>query len=400
MRGLPAVAILVALATGCGRLGFDAGAGADANADASVPPNLALSLSSGYSHTCAVTFGTLSCWGDNAGGQLGLGDMVARNAAAVVAPDRSWQQVTGGQLHTCAIASTEELYCWGANMQGELGVGDLSPRLTPTLVPLPAAVRSVEAGFGTTCAVLVDDSLWCWGDNAEGQLALDDAVGSPDMSSPVRIGITDRWRDAACGQGHMLAVSMSSALWGSGRNIAYELGLGAGSPGQRRMLTAIAPGPWIEVTAGQNSSCAVDDTMRLFCWGANSMGQLGTGDMAVRDLPFQIAAAESWRDVDLDTFTTCAITASGSMSCWGRNVEGQLGVGDNADRMVPTASGTFTDWIAIGAGRFHTCAMREDGSVWCTGNNASGELGTKDNNRRKEDPRRDALIRHGWGSTR
>jgi alpha-tubulin suppressor-like RCC1 family protein len=83
-----------------------------------------LQLSAGEAHTCGVAADhTLSCWGDNAYGQLGLGTFAEFHEPHAVGSDTDWQTVAAGQHDTCALKTTGALYCWGRNLEGELGDG-------------------------------------------------------------------------------------------------------------------------------------------------------------------------------------------------------------------------------------------------------------------------------------
>lgn len=350
---------------GCGRLEFE------------VHGSRSGAVAAGQAHTCAITDGTLRCWGSNLAGQLGVGDVSPHAGAMIVAADQRWASVSAGMEHTCAITTAGQLSCWGGNAFGQLGLGDLIVRTTPTAVPLPEAAARVATMIDHTCAVLVDGSLYCWGLNDEGQLGLADAFGSPNHPSPEHV--TGMFTDVDCGQGHTLALDALDALSGTGRNTGNELGLGtASTDGQLHTLTPITSvGPWRDISAGQNASCGVARTGALYCWGANGSSNLGTGDTTDRDVPFQIAGFETWSSVDIDTFSTCAVTAANVLYCWGRNLEGQLGLGDIVERVVPTAT-PIDDCAEVSVSRFHACAMRLDGSVWCTGGNSDGQLGIED----------------------
>ena len=74
---------------------------------------------------------------------------------------------------------------------------------------------------------------------------------------------------------------------------------------------------------------------------------------------------------------SCALSTTGAAYCWGANTVGQLGDGTQTDRNVPTAVSmpvgvTFT---AISAGQDHSCGLTAQGAIYCWGWNTNGQLG-------------------------
>jgi alpha-tubulin suppressor-like RCC1 family protein len=365
----------VLLVAGCGRIAFDStdagdAAFGDGDGDRGDGGGLPALVAAHVNNTCAIIDGALSCWGQNSSGQLLTGDMTDRDMPIPIGSDRDWIDVMPGQEHICGVRAGGSLYCWGGNVDGQLGTGDFNPRMTPTLVPLARPVISLDAWFHT-CAVLDNFELWCWGNNNEGELGQGDLPGAPDSPMPVQLGVGMQWSQVATGQGHTIARA-GADVYGTGRNTTDELGLGASAMNQYRVLTPIATG-FTMVAAAQSSSCGIRTDDSVACWGANTFGQLGTGDTAPRDLPTMIGSGQ--RVVDTDTFHGCTLAQTGKINCWGRNVEGQLGTGDRVDQTSPTTSGSFNDWIQLSVGRFHSCAMRSDQSIWCTGQNTIGQVG-------------------------
>jgi hypothetical protein len=57
---------------------------------------------------------------------------------------RTWTSVSVGTDTVCGIASGE-LYCWGANYGGQLGLGDTIARTTPTRVGTDTTWVAVSA---------------------------------------------------------------------------------------------------------------------------------------------------------------------------------------------------------------------------------------------------------------
>src|SRR5438445_10237670 len=109
-------------------------------------------------HTCAVTTdGTIYCWGFNGNGQLGDGTRTNRAVPALVqAPAGvTFQAVSAGGQHTCAVASTGDAYCWGRNEFGRLGDGTAVDRTLPVRVAAPAGVTFtfVGTGAGFSCGL-------------------------------------------------------------------------------------------------------------------------------------------------------------------------------------------------------------------------------------------------------
>gem|GEM_PF-1569499 len=159
----------------------------------------------------------------------------------------------------------------------------------------------------------------------------------------------------------------------------------------------------VQIVAGESHTCALDVDGKVFCWGANSSGQLGIGSTTNRGhnttslIPN--STAPFYTPVDLGTgrravqitagaFHTCALLDNQSIKCWGNNVYGQLGYEDNVNRGTSSAQmgdnlptvqlGTGLIPIQVVAGGYHTCAVFTSGAVKCWGMNDYGQLGLGD----------------------
>ena len=101
------------------------------------------SLSAGDGHTCGVTVsGPAYCWGYNAYGQLGDGTTTDRLVPTQVVGGHAFVGVSAAQIvpffgHTCGVTTSGTVYCWGDNFGGELGDGTTTQRLVPTAVAFP-----------------------------------------------------------------------------------------------------------------------------------------------------------------------------------------------------------------------------------------------------------------------
>ena len=142
------------------------------------------------------------------------------------------------------------------------------------------------------------------------------------------------------------------------------------------------------VAAGELHSMAIDDSGRLWSWGANDSGQLGDGTTRDRSVAARVEGVRGVIAADGGARHTVALRGNGTVWTWGGNERGQLGDDSPADRGVPARVAGLDDVTAVSAGWAHTAALRRDGSVWTWGMNAGGELGDGTT----EDRRRPARV--------
>jgi alpha-tubulin suppressor-like RCC1 family protein len=139
--------------------------------DAGVRPDAAIAsgpmLATGDDHACAIVQGTVDCWGNNAFGDLGLGDGVTRAVPTPVPNLDDPRIVAAGTSHTCVLSGARTIRCFGANESGELGTGDIRSSSTAADVKGSDFV-DLASHFAHACALKSDETLWCWGDEHRG----------------------------------------------------------------------------------------------------------------------------------------------------------------------------------------------------------------------------------------
>ena len=147
----------------------------------------------------------------------------------------------------------------------------------------------------------------------------------------------------------------------------------------------------VDVSAGEDSVCVVTRGGKVFCWGGNSLGELGVdsgtsqcaGAEPCSPTPLEVKGISDAVHVSVGDRHACALRASRTVVCWGRNDLGQLGHASSLDGLcggtpcgrVPVEVASLSDVDGVSAFGSDTCAITRGGAVLCWGNNAIGLLG-------------------------
>jgi large repetitive protein len=125
-----------------------------------------------------------------------LGGAISQNVAITDNDFPTWQSISAGSNYTCAIAATGsnagQAYCWGSDSFGQLGNGAITgDQPTPSPVSTTTGVntwQSISAGSNHACAIAATGSnagqAYCWGSDGFGQLG-NGAAGNSNVPSPV-----------------------------------------------------------------------------------------------------------------------------------------------------------------------------------------------------------------------
>ena len=229
----------------------------------------------------------------------------------------------------------------------------------------------VETSWGHVCTRLASGLVYCWGGGTSGQLG---NGSSSTMSRAVRVAGVSNVRSLGVGRTHTCVVEDETVMC-FGANALLQLGRGAG-PSSETPLVA-DPGSYSIVSAAANHTCAVSTSGvdRVFCWGANDLGQLGLGHTLSPRLVTLVPGSGAPTGLSAGGEHVCASYGTG-IRCWGSNYQGQIGIGTNGEPItVPTA---VTSWsgpvLQVGAGHRVQCASQVGGDLYCWGLAFHGQL--------------------------
>lgn len=201
-------------------------------------------VASGSEFSCALAVdGDVKCWGRNSAGQLGLGDNETRGGEDDVfemgddlpvldlGTGVAVESIALAGSHACAVLAGGNLKCWGENEGGQLGLGDTLTRGNATgqmgddlpFVDLGDGVlaSSVALGARHSCAVVWDGDVKCWGEIVTSSACSSEQgrwnrtivyfraavalVCDPGGNISIGVNVSSRWYDST--QAHWLVCS-------------------------------------------------------------------------------------------------------------------------------------------------------------------------------------------------
>jgi alpha-tubulin suppressor-like RCC1 family protein len=299
-------------------------------------------IDASHRYTCGLTFDERAyCWGDNTWRQLGSESTAAgctfgipcRNRPTSVDGDLRFVALTTGNNHACGLVSDGRAYCWGENGQGQLGSGEYGHGNPPREVAGGHRFAALEAGGFHTCGLKADGQALCWGANMWGQLGVGAGEVHPE---PVPVSGGHVFSVLRGGYGHTCGLAGETAYcWGE--NDAGQLGTGTVSREPLLVPTAVAGGlAFADLSAGSMHTCGITPGGQAYCWGANANGELGDGTDVRSAAPKAVAGGLTFSTISAASGpSTCGRTGSGEVYCWGANTSGQLGTGTQTTSRTP-----------------------------------------------------------------
>lgn len=326
---------------------------------------------------------SLLVWGYNGNGQLGTGDNVSSKVPLPAGSTVAWEALSAGRFHSCGLISGS-LYCWGDRTGGVLGDGAVSGSvLEPELIGGSSDWTSVSASSAHTCGIKGSGQLYCWGLNPYGELGIGNTA---DQNTPQLVASVSGWTMVSSGQDHTCGIRQGGELWCWGRNDVGQLGLGPDSqsdlfrPAPSRVGT---DSDWSWVSTGiATHTCGIRNGGELYCWGDNRFGALGFDTKFAPTDPYgrpqyeprQVGSNNDWSTVSVGFQFTCGLRGGGQRWCWGQNTMGELGNAETLERGIPVKSDSFDDWQWLDVGEQHGCGFRSSG-LYCWGRNSNGAVG-------------------------
>jgi len=237
------------------------------------------------------------------------------------------------------------------------------------------SVSAGDGAAGLACGLSAGGAAYCWGDNSRAELGTKDTTNFSGSSTPTSLGAGLTFTATSVGSDFACAVTAAHAAYCWGNNSVGELGTGLTSV--HSTPVAVTGGlSFTSVSAGGGFACGVAAAGAAYCWGAGAAGQLGNGASAANASPVAVAGGLQFATVSAGTGTACGVTTAAAAYCWGDNSYGQLGNGTMTGSAVPVAVSGGLTWAAISVGNGFVCGLSVARAAYCWGDDTYGELGT------------------------
>ena len=231
-------------------------------------------------------------WGLNGYGDLCLSGLINSRPQQLALDDVTL--ATGARTHAL-FDSKVTVYACGSGDAGELGNGSTSSTNTPTpVIGLPSGVNvtALTSSWEGSGALLGNGDYYNWGYNAAGQLGNGTTTNS---ALPVKVELAGPVRQVFQGgsgpkNGQSIAILRDGDTWTWGDNDRGQLGIGTLTSSEVPVKVHVPEGvTFVTVSSGGYASYGIDSSGRLWAWGDNRSGQLGTGsDQERATLPVDV----------------------------------------------------------------------------------------------------------------
>ncbi|XP_065449840.1 RCC1 and BTB domain-containing protein 2 isoform X4 [Chrysemys picta bellii] len=236
----------------------------------------------------------------------------------------------------------DEVFVLGTNCSGCLGTGDIQSTIEPQRLDTLCGKKIACLSYGSGPHVVVttaEGEVYTWGHNAYSQLG----NGTTNHGLvPCQVStnlVNKKVIEVACGSHHSMVLTSDGEVYAWGYNNSGQVGSGstANQPIPRRVTSCLQNKIAVNIACGQMCSMAVvengevacgyahtlvlTDEGQLYAWGANSYGQLGTGNKSNQSYPAPVTVDKD-RVIEIaachSAHTSAAKTQGGHVYMWGQ----------------------------------------------------------------------------------
>ena len=290
-------------------------------------------------------------------------------------PANQWDdRLSVSSTTKCAVNSDNSVWCWSDPPEKD----DIHYVPTPLYSKVPEEIEGIEAkavsaSIDSVCIIALDNELWCWG--TKNGTENDD---KRTITAPKKIGM--QAKKVQLINGKVQVIDTNDNLWEWGLEHTDQ------AMQYRKKIPSIKVK---DIHTSGSTSCAVDLGNKVWCWGNNQDGILGSYEPEYSDSPILIHGITAQK-VAVGR-SACALDTAGEVFCWGDNYFGQLGSDTPGSTAIPTKVEKLpADVTDITTDDNTNCVLNASGNSWCWGK-FRDDLGETTDINHPEIPRKSTL---------
>lgn len=201
------------------------------------------------------------------------------------------------------------IYAWGSGKYGQTGLGTKEDQTQPAALPtqIPNVVE-IAAGPKWNIALTSEGDLYSWGTGLMGELGLAYITHQETPAKITKIPSDLKFKAVSVGYEHVLAISEQGDIYVWGANDLGQLGTGDLRPIDRPHKLKLGH-KFIMVSAGTKHSLALSEHGFVYTWGAGWAGQNGDNEAKSFLLPRILSEDLTFKYISAGDNCSLAITS-------------------------------------------------------------------------------------------
>lgn len=324
----------------------------------------------GWDHTSAMVNGKIYTWGNNSGGELGIGLTKYKNFPQQLFLEHI-KKIKIGICHTSATTYSNDIYIWGKTDYYDQS--DILQKIscdTPHKLPV-SKIKHKHNIYHPITIMLQLNKIY---------------IAYDTIAHYVGNCKTDDIRKIKYYQPYIIILTKNGNLHRAKSNIHEEFITDPNPDISIDLFQTLLLVNIMTIDCGSHHAIFLSSNNEIYVCGQNINGQLGLGDKIDKDLPQKLDMAKyvpNYSDLNVLSvrcggYHTMILLSQDIIYIWGSNFHGELGLG-HYDSVLSPQKLSLRGITQIRGGGHYTIAVTRSDTVYAWGKNANGQLGLANN---------------------
>ena len=238
-------------------------------------------------------------------------------------------------------------------------------------------------GFGYTISLSDDNKVYSFGSHSKHGHGHAEEV----ILTPKEIPFLNNIKQICCGVDHSICLDFEGNIFTFGANTKGQLGTGQGENVFSHTPLKVNVPPCSQISCGECYNICLTEDGKLYGFGYNNYGQLGQGIRGNRVYTYPVSinlelGGETIEFIECGHYHTFCKIVNGDVYSWGCNNFGQLGLKNTTENQKSPFKAS-TVWpknievVDIKCSHYHTLVLTASQEVYSCGSNYCGQLGRR-----------------------